>query len=176
MGYVYSALLLTLIALYLYRRRTFAPAAWLKQIKPAAIVGISLIAILAIVFGVDVLRLSAFPTTGMASYRARNFGFFTGHRLDLLASGGRQLALLRRHRDRNVGSRDRLSDLGSDSSRPAPLGKSRNDVGFHRDAPRRDDIFVRAVASGVHISSLRQSTGVELLLLSSDRWRRRRAN
>jgi hypothetical protein len=78
LGYIYSALLLTLMALYLYRRRTFAPAAWLKQIKPAAIVGISLIAILAIVFGVDVLRLSAFPTSGMASYRARDFGFFTG--------------------------------------------------------------------------------------------------
>ena len=31
-----------------------------------------------IVFGVDVLRLSALPSSGIASYRARNFGFFTG--------------------------------------------------------------------------------------------------
>ncbi len=78
MGYVYSALLLMFIALCLYRRRTFVPAAWLIEIKRAAIVGISLCAILGIVFGVRVLWLSVFPISGLATYRARNFGFFTG--------------------------------------------------------------------------------------------------
>jgi hypothetical protein len=78
MGFVYSALLLTLMALDLYRRPTSTPAAWFKQLKPATIVGTSLCAILGIVFGVDLLWRTVIPISGIGVYRAQNMGFFTG--------------------------------------------------------------------------------------------------
>jgi hypothetical protein len=76
MGVVYSALLLTLIALNLYRCRTAGLAAWFKQIRPATIVGISLCSILGIVFGVDALYRTVVPLSGVAEYRALKWGFF----------------------------------------------------------------------------------------------------
>jgi hypothetical protein len=78
MGFVYSALLLSLMALDLHRRRTATLTAWFNQLKSAAMVGISLCAILGIAFGVDVLWRTALPISGMAAYRAVNAGFFTG--------------------------------------------------------------------------------------------------
>ena len=76
MGIVYSALLLTLIALDLYRRRTTGLAAWFKQIRPATIVGLSLCAILGIGFGLEVLYRTVIPLSGAAEYRALKWGFF----------------------------------------------------------------------------------------------------
>jgi len=78
MGFVYSALLLTLMALNFTRRRTIASAVWLKQIAPALIVGISLCVLLGSVFGADVLWRTIFPISGLANYRALDMGFFTG--------------------------------------------------------------------------------------------------
>ena len=76
MGFVYSALLLTLTALDLYRRRTTGLAAWFRQIRPATIVGLSLCAFLGIGFGLEVLYRTVFPISGMANYRALKWGFF----------------------------------------------------------------------------------------------------
>ena len=76
MGVVYSALLLTLIALDLHRRRTIGLAAWFKQIRPATIVGLSLGAILGIGFGLEVLYRTVIPLSGAAEYRALKWGFF----------------------------------------------------------------------------------------------------
>ena len=76
MGFIYSALLLMLIALDLYRRRTLGPAAWFKQIKLALFVGISLCAILGIAFGVDLLWRTVVPLSGIAEYRTLHWGFF----------------------------------------------------------------------------------------------------
>ena len=78
MGFVYSGLLLTLMALDLHRRRTATLTAWFNQLKPAAMVGISLCAILGTAFGVDVLWRTSLRISGLAAYRAVNDGFFTG--------------------------------------------------------------------------------------------------
>jgi hypothetical protein len=78
MGFVYSALLLALMALDLFRLRAKTPGAWFSQIKPAAAVGISLCAILGIAFGFDLLWRTVLPISGTVAYRAVQHGFFTG--------------------------------------------------------------------------------------------------
>ena len=132
MGMVYSALLLTLIALDLYRRRTTGLAAWFKQIGPATIVGLSLCAILGIGFGLEVLYRTVIPLSGAAEYRALKWGFFYE---SAPASGipRCELALLRRHNDRPVGSRWCIPGLGSNPRCPAGLEKS---VRSNRFPPR----------------------------------------
>ncbi len=78
MGFVYAALLMTLMALDLYRRRITSPTVWFDQVRRAIIVGISLCAVLGIVFGADVLWRTAFPISGADAYRVQNMGFFGG--------------------------------------------------------------------------------------------------
>ena len=78
MGFVYSALLLTLMALDLYRRRRLSLATSFKQIEPAALAGISLCVLLGTVFGVAVLWRTVLPISGVATYRTLKTGFFTG--------------------------------------------------------------------------------------------------
>src|SRR5271155_407179 len=93
------------------------------------------------------------------------YGILHWHRVEFLAPDRRQLALLRRHHDRPLAGRDTIPDLRSNPCGVATLGKSRDESGFNRDAPRRNHIFVRAVASGVHILFLRR---LGLLFLSPD--------
>ena len=76
MGFVYSALLLALIALRLYRRGSITLSAWFNQIKLAAAVGISLGAVLGVVFGADLLWRTVIPISGAANYRTMKMGFF----------------------------------------------------------------------------------------------------
>jgi hypothetical protein len=78
LGFFYSALLLMLITVDLYRRRSSTVSAWLNQIKPALLVGISLCVVLTALFGFDVLWRTVVPISGMANYKAQNCGFFTG--------------------------------------------------------------------------------------------------
>lgn len=78
LGFVYSALLLMLIGMNLFRRQSNTLAAWFKQIRLALFVGVSLCALLGFVFGIDVLWRTALPISGMANYKAQNSGFFTG--------------------------------------------------------------------------------------------------
>ncbi len=77
MGYVYSALLLTLMARDLYRRRISALAPWLERIRPAAVVGLSLCALLGLMYGLAPLWRTVLPLSGMGNYKALRNGFFT---------------------------------------------------------------------------------------------------
>ena len=76
MGFVYSALLIALMAASLYRRGSITLSAWFNQLKIAAAVGISLGAVLAVVFGADLVWRTVLPISGAANYRTMKMGFF----------------------------------------------------------------------------------------------------
>src|SRR5271170_7068726 len=76
MGFVYSTLLLALMALRLYRRGSITLSAVFNQVKIAVALGISLGAVLAVVFGADLLWRTVVPISGAANYRTMKMGFF----------------------------------------------------------------------------------------------------
>lgn len=78
MGYLYSLLLLILIALELRGRSSNRVRSWVRTLAPAVIIFGILVAIVAVDFGLLPLIHSLFPITGMRTYRDLHFGFFTG--------------------------------------------------------------------------------------------------
>lgn len=77
MAYVYGAVLLALIARDLVRSKARA-AVWRRELGPAAVAGAGLLILLVAYFGVEPLLHVQIPLGGAASYRAVNYGFFTG--------------------------------------------------------------------------------------------------
>jgi hypothetical protein len=82
MGYLYG-LILVIGIVAIERRR-----AW-RSLVPAAVVGISLAAVLTFNYGPTPLLRTIFPGGGMAVYRAQHYGFFNeGGRLFWMRAGG----------------------------------------------------------------------------------------
>jgi len=83
MGYVYSFVLLVFIALDLHRRGLLGTGRaerceLCRMLAPAAITGISLILVLAAIYGPISLAMTLLPITGVKNYAAMNYGFFHG--------------------------------------------------------------------------------------------------
>ncbi len=78
MGYLYSLLLLVLIAIEIRDRSADRIRASMRAVAPAAIIFVGLLILLASDFGFSPLLHTVAPITGMKNYQARHFGFFRG--------------------------------------------------------------------------------------------------
>ena len=78
MGYVYSLLLLILIAGGIRGRESGRMRSLVHALAPAVIVFATLCAVLIFDFGFVPFLRTVLPLTGMRVYRSRHFGFFTG--------------------------------------------------------------------------------------------------
>lgn len=77
MGYVYSALLVVLIAHDLWRARS-SMREWIGTFAPAALTFAIVAMLLAAIYGLRPMLQTVIPIEGFVNYRALNYGFFTG--------------------------------------------------------------------------------------------------
>jgi hypothetical protein len=76
LGYVYGLLLLIFIFADLRQRNRVSAGEIARSLVPAALTGLLLISILALVYGAGSVVATLYPRTGFAVYRASNFGLF----------------------------------------------------------------------------------------------------
>jgi len=87
MGYLYSLLLVLLIASRLWRQRA-GVRVWIEMFAPAALVCVVLAALLSTAYGIRPLVNTIFPFEGAANYRAAHFGFFREAGREFWATAG----------------------------------------------------------------------------------------
>jgi len=78
MGYLYGFLLLSIIAMNLYRHRAFTLKRLVEMLLPAAVAGAALILLLSLTFGTYSVASTLLPLRGMETYRQLHFGLFQG--------------------------------------------------------------------------------------------------